>query len=193
MFPTPHPLATRVERLLADFAKKDKPTVADFAALRCFGNLYDSLDRYRAKAQDMTTKELQREKHNSRRLARNLTRCGEPRPSSRCDAHAIVSGQHRLSMEVRGVLAWLKMRIDDPHNGCWLPRDWDDRGHMPNHLRKAVPHRRIHHEGYYRWLGDRVRPQMIRTSDQLIQALRLIRVMLQSGNVPTYVMPQTGR
>ncbi|WKT59315.1 AHH domain-containing protein [Microbulbifer thermotolerans] len=193
MFPSPHPLAPRVERLLADFARKDKPTVADFAALRCFGKLYDALDRYRAKAQEMSVPELRGEKHRSRRLGLNLARCGDPRPSPRCDAHAIVSGQHSASIQARGVLAWLKLRIDDPHNGCWLPRDWEDRWHMPPYLRNGVPHRRIHHEGYYGWLNQMIHPLLIKTPEQLIQALRMIRTMLQEGNVPPSVMPQTGR
>lgn len=64
---------------------------------------------------------------------------------------------------------------------------------MPNHLRKAVPHRRIHTNAYYEWLGTRIRPQLIRTPTQLIEALRLARIMLQSGNVPPNVIPKTGR
>lgn len=44
----------------------------------------------------------------------------------------------------------MSMRIDDPHNGCWLPNDWEGRPHMPNYLRKAVPHWRIHTDNYYR-------------------------------------------
>jgi hypothetical protein len=193
MFPDIKPGFSHVERLLADFAKKDKPTIADFNALGTLGSVYDSLDRYRIKAQSMNRLELEAETHSSRRLSRNLTRAGDYRPSQRCDAHAIVSGGHRDAIVVRGVLAWLKMRIDDPHNGCWLPRDWADRYYMPNHLRNAVPHKRIHHEKYYQWLRNRIHPQAIKTPEQLILALRLTRVMLQSGQVPPSVMPQTGR
>lgn len=193
MFPDIKPQFSHVERLLADFAKKDKPTVADFNALNTLGGVYDTLDRYRIKAQSMSRLELEGENHNSQRLGKNLSRAGEYRPAQGCDAHAIVSGGHRDSIVVRGVLAWLKMRIDDPHNGCWLPRDWADRLHMPNHLRHAVPHKRIHHANYYQWLRNRINPQLIRTPEQLIFALRTVRVMLQSGNVPPNVMPLTGR
>lgn len=193
MFPDIKPPFSHVERLLADFAKKDKPTIADFNALSTLGTVYDALDRYRLKAQSMSRLELEAETHSSRRLGKNLARAGEYRPSMRSDAHAIVSGGHRGSIVIRGVLAWLKMRIDDPHNGCWLPRDWDDRVHMPNHLRRAVPHRRIHHGRYYQWLRIRIHPQMIKTPEQLVAALRMARTMLQSGNVPPDVMPKTGR
>ncbi|OZG71831.1 hypothetical protein BTA51_19615 [Hahella sp. CCB-MM4] len=168
MIPFINPNQTSVERLLIDFAQKVKPTIADFQRLKTLGPLYD-------------------------RLARNMRRAGEPRPSKHCDCHAIVSGAHSEAVLVRGVLAWLGMRIDDPHNGCWLPKDWKDRLLMPNHLRNAVPHRRIHHSKYYEWLNQVINADMITTADELIHALRMVRTMLQSGNVPPNVMPQTGR
>ena len=90
-------------------------------------------------------------------------------------------------------MAWLKVRIDDPVNGCWLPRDWGDRAYMPNYLRNAVPHKRIHHRGYYRWLASRINFSLIKDINQLNNALRMARTMLQSGAVPPDVMPKTGR
>lgn len=183
----------KVDWLIADFAKKDKPTFADFMRMRTIGGLYDNLDKYRAKASNMSRADIASEKHNSRRLGRHMTRAGDPRPSSGCDAHAIVSGGHQNAIVIRALMAWLKLRIDDPHNGCWLPRDWQDRLSMPNHLRKSVPHRRIHHAKYYEWLFSRVNPTLIKTPDQLISALRMVRTALQSGAVPPSVMPQTGR
>lgn len=193
MFPDIKFPQTKVDWLIADFAKKDKPSIADFMRLRTIGGLYDRLDNYRAQANHMTEQALKAEKHVPRRLASNMARGGDPRPSSRCDAHAMISGAHSDSVVLRAVMAWLKMRIDDPHNGCWLPRDWADRAFMPNYLRNAVPHRRIHTQSYYDWLSSRIAPQLMRTPEQLINALRLARVMLQSGNVPPNVMPKTGR
>ncbi len=193
MFPDIKFPQTKVDWLIADFAKKDKPSIADFMRLRTIGGLYDRLDHYRAKANHMTDEQLQAEKHKPARLARNMTRAGDPRPSSRCDCHAIISGGHPDAILMRGVMAWLLMRIDDPFNGCWLPRDWDDRKFMPNYLRNGVPHRRIHHGEYYRWLRGRIVPEIIKSPEQLVNALRLIRVMLQNGCVPPQVMPQTGK
>ncbi|WP_158658136.1 AHH domain-containing protein [Agarilytica rhodophyticola] len=94
---------------------------------------------------------------------------------------------------LRLLLAWAGIRIDDPFNGCWLPKDWDDRKYMPNYLRHAVPHCRIHHTEYYFWLNNKINPQNIKTPEALINTLRLIRIALQSGSVPPNVMPQTGR
>ena len=193
MFPDIKPPFSHVERLLADFAKKDKPTIADFAVVGTLGVMYDKLDRYRIEAMQMSSQQLKTEKHKSSRLAEHMRRSGDPRPSSRCDCHAIVSGGMKKAIQVRAVFAWLKVRIDDPVNGCWLPRDWGDRQYMPNHLRKAVPHKRIHHERYYDWLDSRINFVSIKDANQLMNALRMVRTSLQNGAVPPNVMPQTGR
>lgn len=193
MFPDIKPPFSHVDRLLADFAKKDKPTAADFAAVGTLGEMYDRLDQYRMEGMQMREVQLKTEKHKSGRLSEHMRRSGDPRPSSRCDCHAIVSGGMKKAIQIRAIMAWLKVRIDDPANGCWLPRDWADRMHMPNHLRNAVPHRRIHHRFYYNWLADRINFTTIRNAEQLINTLRMVRRLLQSGAVPPEVMPQTGR
>lgn len=183
----------KVDWLIAEFAKKDKPTVADFMRLRTIGGLYDGLDNYRTAAAKMSANQIKTEKHSSRRLGRHMTRAGDGRPSPRCDAHAIISGGHKLAVAMRGILAWLGMRVDDPFNGCWLPRDWQDRVHMPNYLRNGVPHCRIHHDKYYFWLNKYINLATIQNQDQLTNALRMVRVALQNGAVPPEVMPKTGR
>jgi len=193
MFPDIRPAFTHVERILVDFTKIKKPTVADFMAYRSRLVLGDYLDRYRAKASEMSDDELKGEKHNSRRLGSHMRRAGDPCPSKRCDCHHMISGGHKDALLMRLVLVAMSMRIDDPHNGCWLPRDWEDRAYMPNHLRKAVPHRRIHTENYYAWLAGRINIATIKTPEQLIHALRFARRCLESGAVPPNVMPRTGR
>ncbi len=170
--------------MLIDFAKKDKPTVADFADIGTLRAMYDKLDQYRIEGMQMSAAQLEVEKHKSSRLAEHMKKSGDPRPSSRCDCHAIVSGNMAKVIQIRAILAWLKVRIDDPVNGCWLPRDWADRSSMPNHLRNAVPHRRIHHEKYYEWLDRLISYLTIKNTGQLIQALRMVRTLLQSGAVP---------
>src|SRR5690554_7426113 len=72
---------------------------------------------------NMSIEELEDEDHQSSLLAHFLTISGDPKPHSKCHAHAIVSGAHRYAAELRAVLAWLKLRIDDPANGCWLPEN----------------------------------------------------------------------
>lgn len=67
----------------------------------------------------------------------------------------------------------------------------------PNHftdlLEKAVPHRPIHTDNYYRWLSGRINLVTIKTPEQLIFELRFARRCLESGAVPPNVMPQTGK
>ncbi|WP_299945879.1 AHH domain-containing protein [uncultured Microbulbifer sp.] len=193
MFPDIKPPLTHVERLLVDFSKLEKPTVADFMVFRTRLSVGDYLDRYRARANKMTDEELQNEGHSSRRLKAFMRRSGDPAPSPRCDCHHMISGGHRDALLMRLVMAAMAMRVDDPHNGCWLPRDWEDRSYMPNYLRSGVPHRRIHTDNYYRWLSGRINMAAVKTPEQLIQALRFARHCLQSGAVPPNVMPQTGR
>ncbi|HSX49545.1 MAG TPA: AHH domain-containing protein [Cellvibrio sp.] len=193
MFPDIKPAFTHVERVLVDFTKIEKPTVADFMAYRTRLAVGDYLDRYRAKAKNMSDAELQSEVHNSSRLATHMRRAGEPCPSSRCDCHHMVSGGHKDALFMRLVMTAMEMRIDDPHNGCWLPRDWADRAHMPNHLRKAVPHRRIHSDNYYRWLSGRINLAAVKSPERLIFELRFARRCLEAGSVPPNVMPQTGK
>ncbi|WP_444998452.1 AHH domain-containing protein [Aliikangiella sp. IMCC44359] len=192
MYPHIKPEHTHVEKLLTEFAKIEKPTTADFAALRVKGEIAEKLDDYRLQASGMSIKELQREKHNSSRLATHMKCAGDPRPSNRCDCHAIVSGARKEAMALRGILARFKIRIDDPHNGCWLPRDWEDRKHMPNYLRNGVPHKRIHHHEYYLWLNTRINLTNVRNANELIEQLRFARNSLQSGKVRPSVMPKTG-
>ena len=193
MFPDIKPAFTHVEKLLVQFANIKHPTLADFMAFRTRIQIGDFLDKYRARTKQMTQLQLQSEKHDSARMGRYMRRAGDPCPSSQCDAHAMISGTHKDALMLRLLLAWAGIRIDDPFNGCWLPRDWDDRKYMPNHLRNAVPHCRIHHKAYYAWLGRMINFTTIKSTDQLINALRLVRGFLQSGAVPPNVMPQTGR
>lgn len=193
MFPDIRPSFTHVERILVEFSKIKKPGVADFMAFRSRLAIGDQLDKYRSKVHEMSDAQLQGEKHSSRRLANHMRQAGDPRPSPRAACHHMISGGHKDAFLMRLVMVSMAMRIDDPHNGCWLPVDWEDRAFMPNHLRKAVPHKRIHTENYYRWLAGHINMATIRTPEQLIHKLRFARRCLQSGAVPPNVMPQTGR
>lgn len=133
---------------------------------------------------------LEKESHSSERMAQMMEASGDPRPAAAeyCHCHAIVSGAHNEAAVVRAVLAWALMRIDDPRNGCWLPRNTAARVHMPAWLRNAVPHSRIHRKTYYRWLGDLINPLMIKTSDDLVNTLKMVRMRLQSGSLPKHII-----
>ncbi len=58
MFPHIRPPRTHVERILVQFSKIKKPTIADFMAFRTRAQVGDYLDKYRAKAASMTNGQL---------------------------------------------------------------------------------------------------------------------------------------
>ena len=190
--PKPFHQKDMVDREIDRFAAQEAPAIADLGRVKVAAQVQDGIDRYRAQAANMSYEDFINEKHRSSRLGLMLARAGDPKPSSRCEAHAIVAGKHNDAVTIRAVLAWLKLRIDDPHNGCWLPKDWPDRPHMPAHLKNAVPHCRIHHGTYYDWLRTRISIDRIHNREQLIHTLKMVRTLLQSGTVPPEVMPKTG-
>ena len=150
----------------------------------------EGIDRYHAQAKNMSFDDFTNEKHSSRRLGRNMTKAGDPRPHPRCDAHAIVSGGHYLAMQIRAILAWCEKRIDNSINGAWLPRGEADKPHMPPYLRNAAAHNRIHRNDYYRWMNLKINPTSIQSKEDLERELKIVKWKLQSGTIPSHITPK---
>ncbi len=184
----PYALKDKVERSIDIFAAKDKPTQSDLNMVKVTAQVESGIDAYRTAADKMSPDELEDETHQSKRLALFMANSCDPRPHPRCHAHAIISGAHKHAAELRAVMAWLRMRIDDPKNGCWLPENTAAKAHMPSHLANAVPHSRIHRYNYYFWLNRIINPNTTKTQTKLGDELRMIANRLQSGSQPTYVM-----
>lgn len=180
---------TRIDLAIMAFAKLEKPTIADINRVKTQASIQDGIDKYRLGAVDMNDQQLENEKHSSQRMASYMAASTDPRPSAHCDCHAVVSGKHPDAATARAVMAWCLMRIDDPRNGCWLPRDWDDRPKMPAWLGAAVPHRGLHNPRYYAWLNNRINYRLIKGLDDLTNALKLIRSRLQGGSLPPEAWP----
>lgn len=144
------------------------------------GRIQSGLDRYRAKIAGKTPAWIERERHYPARLARHLEQTGQPRPAN-CNPHAIISGGHTKAASSRAILARLKLGIDDPYNGCWLPKDLSVMPHpaMPN----AVPHANLHCGEYYDWVDTRINPIRIKNRNILVHELKLIGRQLQQGRV----------
>ena len=117
-----------------------------------------------------------------------MTRMGDPRPHELCDAHAVVAGAHPKSAALRLILAKHRRRIDDPVNGCWLPKNTAAKTHMPERLRAAVPHSRIHRHHYYGWLSSILRSPRIKNPADLDRLLVGVSFRLQTGAIPPEVM-----
>lgn len=187
--PKPFYMKDMVDREIDRFAAQENPTQHDLNRVSVAGQIQDGLDRYRAKSANMSYDDFINEKHRSSRLGKMMACAGEPRPSNRCDAHAIISGAHNRAAQLRAILAWCKRRIDDPVNGCWLPRSEADKPHMPPHLRKAVAHNRIHRNEYFIWLNGLIRPATVKNDDDLVRILRMVKTRLQSSAIPKHIIP----
>jgi len=140
----------------------------------------------------MTEKERLNEKHESSKLAEYMSLSSDPRPHPLCHCHAIVAGNHSESVALRAILAWLAMRIDDPRNGCWLPANTAARDKMPQWLKKAIPHSRVHRRSYYRWLEDRINLATTTSLELLTSELKMIRTRLQTGAIPDEILLELG-
>ena len=164
-------------------AGQENLSQSDLNKVAVSAQIQAKIDEYRATAAGMTPEEMEEEKHLPSRLAEFM---GE-RPSH-CHAHAIVSGAHLDAAPARAILAWLEMRIDDPHNGCWLPVNTAAVRHVPQWLKKAVPHSRIHRKGYYFWLNTVISVPRVGDMNSLIMALNEVETKLQASTMPSYVM-----
>ena len=121
------------------------------------------------------------ETHSSKLLGEFMRAMRMPRPGARWEAHHIISGDHPEAEESRTVLAspLHKMRIDDPANGCWMPKTKADA--RPTMYPNAIGHNRIHREKYYRWVFNRI---SILSDTGLLKAfLNTVRQQLLDGNI----------
>ena len=184
--PKPYYEKDALDNAIDVFVKKDKPTQADLDHIGTIATVQVGLDKYRADALNMSRKQLRNEPHDSTRLGRLMEAADGKRRPARCHAHAIVSGAHREAAKLRAVLAWFKLRIDDPDNGCWLPENTKATPHPL--FPKAVPHSRIHRAGYYRWLNQIIRQERFADQSQLRIELKRIAQRLQQGTYPSDVM-----
>ena len=120
--------------------QESEPSFSDLHKVVVASQIQAGIDRYLSAANNMTSQELRAEDHCSARLGKHLEAVGKPR-ISHCHAHAIVAGRHHNASIVRALMARLKIRIDDPDNGCWLPENTAATPHPA--FPAAVPHSRI--------------------------------------------------
>ncbi|MFC1750817.1 AHH domain-containing protein [Pseudomonadota bacterium] len=182
---TPYALKSKVGQAVDDFASKESPSQLDLENVNVIAQVEKGLLAYREKGKTMDVPTLENEDHLSARLAQYLEETGFDRPNEYCHAHAIVSGAHPEAAKARAVLAWCRMRIDDAHNGCWLPRTTAAKAFMPRHLRNAVPHSRIHRYNYYFWLNSRINLGMTPTFDKAAQTLGNGRDCATASGIPS--------
>lgn len=188
--PKPFYQKDRREVAIDMFVSKANFTRADYMALRVVEQVEEGLDKYRKAAKDMDEEALLLEEHDSAKMGQFMEKNGKPHPGGNCDAHAIVSGSHPKAIQQRAMLAYVKIRIDDIRNGTWLPSRTADTPHpkMP----AAVPHSRIHRNGYYIWLREKFDALTLKpkepTAADVEELLRGIEYDLKFSSFPHYVM-----
>ena len=136
------------------------------------------LATYQAESKGMSKQQFLREEHDAKRLSRHIKATGISRPPN-VAAHAIVSGSHPEAKAARRILAKFKIRIDDPDNGVYLPRDSRFIPHekMPD----AANHAKLHTSEYYLNITSILR-QSTSASDCRV-ALRSIAKKLRNGQL----------
>jgi len=137
----------------------------------------------------MSPEERLEEKHKSSRLGIHMRAGGVPRPHPRWEAHAIVSGAHEEGDVLRAIFALAGIRIDDPDNGCWLPKSEADK--LGSKYPDAVVHGRIHRWHYYRWLEDQLEFDIPGTAVRN-KLKHDVRHQLLTSTFPSYVMKKKG-
>lgn len=186
--PKPYYLKDRREVAIDQFTSKENISRADYMVLKAVDQVEETLDIYRHEAGLMSRKELRDEVHDSKVLGDFMRGNGKPYPGGNCDAHAIVSGSHPRATQMRAILARVRIRIDDIRNGTWLPRRTADTPHPKMPL--AIPHSRIHRNGYYMWLRLKFDTLDIGnlTEQDVERLLRGIEYDLKFSSFPDFVM-----
>lgn len=177
-----------LDLVIENAARKDAPlNQADINRVYVAAQIQDGIERYRLRASIKSRDELLTEEHNSTILSIHLVEQHGFRPP-RCHAHAIVAGKHKFAAPLRLIMAKLKIGIDDPDNGCWLPENTAATPHPS--FPKAPPHSRIHRSNYFFWINTRL--SIMRDELAFRSTLNLIGRMLHNGSYPDYVMLRKG-
>lgn len=137
-----------------------------------------ALSTYYSESSNMNKQELLNEQHKPNRLSRFMKSSGIDRPVNTA-AHAIVSGSHERATAARNILAKWWIRIDDPVNGVFLPknRHYTPHPQMPN----AANHAAMHTKEYYVNITAMLAPRTSENDCRLI--LKLIGKMLTEGTL----------
>lgn len=166
--------------------------VTECARLENIGKLQQKVDDYRAASLGKKPRELEAEAQksgNSHTLGLHLTSSGQFKPNSNWEAHHIVCSRHPSHAASRLILYGFKYGINDPHNGCWLPRK--HRYAVGTSLPNAVGHRHVHTLAYANFVNRRL--LTVATTTELNARLSSIRSDLQDTiNLDKQILTKKG-
>lgn len=165
--------------------------INECAKLDNISRLQIRMDEYRAKHAHTSPKQKAAEAlraGNSDILGQHLRAIGQFKPNKDWQAHHIVCTRHRSHAAARFKL-FAYMGINDPFNGCWLPRKHQyARGTtIPN----AVGHAYVHTDKYARWVGTELRPA--RDKQDIVRRLNAIRLKLHNTKHLPDVLTDKGK
>lgn len=133
--------------------------------------------RYAEMANRITSESLLEEKHRPQRMTRYMSATGAGKKPPNTATHAIVSGTHELARAARKILAKFKIRIDDPSNGVFLPKN---NNYVPHPaMPEASNHAKIHTELYYLNITNQL--SLANTRSECAAILQAIAISLQNG------------
>jgi A nuclease family of the HNH/ENDO VII superfamily with conserved AHH len=176
---------TFLEKIIAEStSKKDSETFNRIERRYTAANkakIDAKLAQYRTDSSSKDAFHLAAEEHSSKRLGDFMRAIGLVRPGANWEAHHLISGSYKEAMGARAILAdeEIKMGIDDPDNGCWMPKTKKDA--RPTIYPNAIPHSRIHREKYYNWIFN-----LLFNAESALQAgaiLKTVRMQLLQGNI----------
>jgi A nuclease family of the HNH/ENDO VII superfamily with conserved AHH len=163
----------------------------------CLASVESQLDKYRNEFKSESDEEKRLELYESEKhhptavLEENLKKVGRAQPSQRFTAHHLVEGKGKLPVtaDVRLTLFLNDIRINDPDNGVWMPRDKNDRGHWA--MPKATPHSQIHTHNYERWVHGQI--EHLQSEKEIRGKLQILRAHLKHGTQPDKVTAKSDK
>ena len=138
------------------------------------------------KERDRIQKYKEEDHHPTDQLETNLRLAGRAQPSPRFTAHHVVEGVGKLdeiTRKARMKLFTANIRINDPDNGVWMPRDSGDEGHWS--MPKCIVHSKIHTHNYERWIWGQLQP--LEFENEIRAKLGVIRGLIKTGTMPSKV------
>ncbi len=143
--------------------------------------LAKKLVAFRREGAEMTFQQRLVDKYSSATLGKHLRVSGISRPGAKWEAHHIVSAKHQEAVGARLIIAEddIAIRIDDPDNGAWMPKNKADA--RPTLYPNAIGHNRIHRQLYYRWIENAI--TMMDDDLQVRTFLNTVRTQLLHGNI----------
>lgn len=188
---TPEAKAVRVRQREIDFThlNSERIRIKQFAGIQAVLEKYKKTNRELSKTDKGIDTLMEEAHHPTDDLNSHLAAAGEPKPSTRHDAHHIVMGkgqyQQAQMVDARLALHLNGIGINDPRNGAWLPRNYEDKGHWATP--KTPAHKEILRYNYETWIIKKFAIPNL-SERTVLDRLRECKTMLKYGGYPQEIV-----